>query len=155
MSNQTPTLKSIIEAINAIAPFSCAEEWDNVGLLVGEPDMEITGILIGLDPTTQLLDEAIQAGANLVITHHPAIFKPLRSIRTDTPTGAFIAKSITRKIAIIGCHTNLDVVKNGVSEVLAKKLGAINLQTLVTTGGADYPGNGFGQVGQPQIPDAA
>ena len=147
MSTQTTTLKSIIEIINGIAPFSHAEEWDNVGLLVGDPSMEVTGIVIGLDPTSQLLDEAIQAGANLVVTHHPAIFKPLKSIRTDTPTGAFLAKSINRNIAVIGCHTNLDVVKHGVSEVLAKKLGATTLQTLVPTGGAEHPEIGFGQVG--------
>jgi dinuclear metal center YbgI/SA1388 family protein len=150
VSNQTTTLKSIIDAINSIAPFSYAEDWDNVGILVGEPGMKITGILIGLDPTSRLLDEALQIGANLVITHHPAIFKPLKSIRTDTPTGAFIAKSIIRKIAIIGCHTNLDVVKNGVSEVLAKKLGAENLRTLVPTAGPTHPEIGFGQIGQLQ-----
>nr|MBF0222917.1 Nif3-like dinuclear metal center hexameric protein [Desulfobulbaceae bacterium] len=147
MSNQT-TLKPIIDIINSIAPFSYAENWDNVGLLIGDPGMEVTGILIGLDPTSQLLDEAIQSGANLVITHHPAIFKPLTSIRTDTPNGAFIAKSLNRKIAVIGCHTNLDVVKNGVSEILARKLGAVTLQTLVSSGQKEDPEIGFGQLGQ-------
>ena len=148
VSSLTTPLKSIIDAINSIAPFSYAEDWDNVGILVGEPDMNITGILIGLDPTSQLLDEALQIRANLVITHHPVIFNPLKSIRTDTPTGAFIAKSVTRKIAIIGCHTNLDVVKNGVSETLAKKLGAENLRTLLPTGGPSQPEIGFGQIGR-------
>lgn len=147
MSNHKTTLKTVIEVIDTIAPFSYAEEWDNVGLLVGDPEMKISGILIGLDPTIPLLDEAIQSGANLVITHHPAIFKPLKTIRTDTPIGAFIAKSITRQIAIIGCHTNLDVVKDGVSEVLAKKLGAHTLTTLVSTGGQEHPEIGFGQIG--------
>lgn len=147
MSNQTTTLKSIIDIIDSIAPFSFAEDWDNVGVLIGEPGMEITGILIGLDPTSQLLDEAIQSGANLVITHHPAIFKPLKNIQTNTPIGAFIAKSITRKIAVVGCHTNLDVVKNGVSEILAKKLGAVSMQTLVSTGQKGQPEVGFGQLG--------
>ncbi len=123
MSSANITLQKIITILDGIAPFSLAADWDNVGLMVGDPNQEISGILVGLDPTELLLDEALRSGANLLVTHHPAIFNPVKSIRTDQPTGSFLAKALTKNIAVIGCHTNLDVVENGVSHVLAEKIG--------------------------------
>jgi dinuclear metal center YbgI/SA1388 family protein len=140
----------ILNVLNTIAPFSLAEEWDNVGLLIGDPAQAVTGIVIGLDPTAELLDQALALGANLVITHHPIIFQPLKTIRTDTPAGALIAKAITAKIAIIACHTNLDVVARGVSHTLAHCLGLTGLTPLVPSpGAADL---GFGTLGKLTTP---
>ena len=85
------TIDHILKSLNSIAPFSLAEDWDNVGLLIGDPSAPVTSIMIGLDPTAELLDEAIARGANLLVTHHPIIFSALKSIRTDHPTGnAFV-----------------------------------------------------------------
>ena len=139
------TIDRILNVLNTIAPFSLAEEWDNVGLLIGDPGQAVSGILIGLDPTVELLDQAHALGANLVITHHPIIFQPLKAIRTDHPTGAFIAKAITARIAVIACHTNLDVVAQGVSHSLAHCLGLTELAPLIATPGASDLG--FGKLG--------
>jgi dinuclear metal center YbgI/SA1388 family protein len=145
------TIECILTILNSLAPFSLAEDWDNVGLLLGAPDQKVTGILIGLDPTAQLLDEAITRGANLVITHHPIIFSALKSIRIDQPTGAFINKALTKGISVIACHTNLDVVPTGVSRILAQRLGLTALATLsaTTAGDSDI---GFGQIGTLPLP---
>jgi len=147
------TIDRILNSLSSLAPFSLAEEWDNVGLLVGDPAAKVTGIMVGLDPTAELLDEAIAAGANLVITHHPIIFSGLKSIRTDQPAGALIAKAITNQIAVIACHTNLDVVPNGVSHILAQRLGLIDLRPL-TAGASSTAELGFGRVGNLPAPVA-
>ncbi len=147
------TIDCILKSLGSLAPFSLAEEWDNIGLLIGDPASTVTGIMVGLDPTAQLLDEAIASGANLVITHHPIIFSALKSIRTDYPTGALIAKAITNQIAVIACHTNLDVVPNGVSHVLAQRLGLIDL-TPLNAGATSSSELGFGRVGNLPAPVA-
>lgn len=139
------TIDRILNVLNTIAPFSLAEEWDNVGLLIGDPGQAVSGILIGLDPTAELLDQAQALGVNLVITHHPIIFQPLKAIRTDHPAGAFIAKAITARIAVIACHTNLDVVAHGVSNSLAHCLGLTELTPLIATPGTSDLG--FGKLG--------
>jgi len=148
------TIECILKSLNSLAPFSLAEDWDNVGLLIGAADDTVTSIIVGLDPTTELLDEAIAHNANLVITHHPIIFSALKSIRTDQPTGAFIAKAITKQIGIIACHTNLDVVPNGVSRILAQRLGLTDLLPLSAANPAS-PDIGFGQIGTLPVPLAS
>jgi dinuclear metal center YbgI/SA1388 family protein len=135
------TIASILKSLNTLAPFALAEDWDNVGLLVGAPDDRVSGIMIGLDPTPGLLVEALAKNANLVITHHPVIFSALKSIRTDQPTGALLAKAIRHKIAIIACHTNLDVVPNGVSHILAQRLGLTEIAPLTDAPAATATGS--------------
>ncbi len=125
------TLQTIINILNDIAPFAWAEDWDNVGIMIGDPDQEISGILAGLDPTTALLAEARDIGANLIITHHPAIFHPLKNIQADQPDAAFIVQAIKDNIAVVACHTNLDIVAGGVNTALAAKLGLIGTTALV------------------------
>ncbi len=146
MRSTDTSIDSILKSLNSLAPFSLAEDWDNVGLLVGNPEDPVSGIMIGLDPTASLLEEAIAQGANLVITHHPIIFQALKSIRTDQPTGALISKAIRQQIAIIACHTNLDVVTNGVSHVLAQRLGLGELTPLAACTSAT-PDLGLGRIG--------
>lgn len=135
--------KELLSLLNQIASFDLAEEWDNVGLLVGDPNQTISGILIGLDPTEDLLEEALAVGANTIITHHPLIFHPLKAVRTDQPTGQLIKKAIVNDIAVIGCHTNLDVVAGGVNEILAESIDLIDAQPLTGT----EPVTGFGRIG--------
>lgn len=140
------TIERILKSLDTLAPFALAEDWDNVGLLIGAPDTPVTGILIGLDPTSSLLDEALIRGVNLIITHHPIIFPSVKAIRTDQPTGAFIAKALINNLSVIACHTNLDVVPNGVSHALTKHLGLIDTMPLSPSGSGDDR-IGFGQVG--------
>ena len=140
----TVRVKDILNSLNSEAPFSLAETWDNVGLLVGNPEQEVTAVLAGLDPTNKLLDEAIALGANTVITHHPVIFKPLPAINTTTPDGRLLEKALTNRINIIGCHTNFDNAIDGVSSILARKLGLENLSPLIPSGEG---GTGLGRIG--------
>jgi len=145
----------IIAEIEKAAPFSLAAEWDNVGLVVGDGGQEATGVLVGLDPLPDLFGQARRHGANVIITHHPAIFSPLKRLHTGDPVGAFVAGAVQGGFAVIACHTNLDVVANGVSAVLAGRLGATALQPLAATGVHADGDVGFGMVGALTAPVAA
>ncbi|MDH3330435.1 MAG: Nif3-like dinuclear metal center hexameric protein, partial [Desulfobulbaceae bacterium] len=141
-----PTVQDILEIIETIAPASLAEEWDNVGLMIGNPSDQVHSILIGLDPTLQLLDEADALGSNLVITHHPIIFHPLKAVRLEQPDGRFINRAIRKNINVISCHTNLDSAITGVSDSLADILGLIDTEPLVAQD-SDTLQAGIGRIG--------
>lgn len=148
----TPTVSDLLETIDQLAPFALAEEWDNVGLMVGAPAHQVSGVLVGLDPTETLLAEALRLGANTIVTHHPLLFKPAKTIRTDQPLGRTIAKALAGNINIIACHTNLDVVGDGVSDTLAQQLGLTNCQPLTGNGNIGF--GRIGNLGQPLAGDS-
>ena len=142
------TLQNLLDALNRISPFALAESWDNVGLMVGDPNQQVSGILVGLDPTEALLAEALSNGANTIITHHPLLFHPLQSIRTDQPLGRLLAKALQNNIAIVACHTNLDVISTGVNDILAARLDIDNTEPLTNSTGPDAAADcGFGRIG--------
>ena len=141
-------LKDFIEILDEIAAFSLAEPWDNVGLMVGDNTQEVHGILVALDPTAELLDEAEAVGANTIVTHHPLIFHPLKSIRTDEPIGSFLARAMSKNIAVLGCHTNLDKVDGGVNDILATKLGLTDTAPLIMKEEHQGAPAGFGRIGR-------
>lgn len=143
----TVLVKDIIHHLDNEAPFSLAETWDNVGLLVGNPEQPATSLLVGLDPTNTLLDEAIATGADTIITHHPVIFQPLPRINTADPIGRLLEKALSHRISIIACHTNLDSAAEGVSDILGRSLGLANLVPLLPAPGADDPRIGMGRIG--------
>lgn len=143
----TVLVKDIISNLDNEAPFSLAETWDNVGLLVGNPDRQVTSLLIGLDPTNTLIDEAIATGADTIITHHPVIFHPLSRINTADPIGRLLKKTLSHRISIIACHTNLDSAVEGVSDILGRSLGLAGLAPLLPAAGADDPRIGMGRIG--------
>lgn len=116
-------LQQLIGACAAIAPEALAEEWDNVGLQVGTPDAFVERVLLTLDVTPAILDEARARGVQSVIAHHPLIFRPLRSLREDQPEAALVAGFVRAGIALYVMHTNLDLVRPGTSDALADKLG--------------------------------
>jgi dinuclear metal center YbgI/SA1388 family protein len=141
------TVADLIGALDQIAPFGMAESWDNVGLIVGDRDRTVESVLIGLDPTNRLLDEALDLGADTVVTHHPAIFKPIPSIDTGESSGRFLESALTHKLNIIACHTNFDAVCEGVNDILAELLGLQDISPLVPAN-APYPDSaGLGRVG--------
>lgn len=140
-------VKEILQSLNAAAPFSLAETWDNVGLLVGNPEQDVTAVLAGLDPTNNLVDEAIEKGANTIVTHHPVIFKPLQVINTAEPGGRLLEKALANRIAIIGCHTNFDSASQGVSDYLALRLGLTHLTPLVPSSDDKAMKTGLGRLG--------
>ncbi len=114
-------LQKIIDILQSIAQDSLAEEWDNVGLMIGDKDQEIDKILIALDFNSLVLDEAINLGANLIITHHPAIFNPLKRIIDKN-----YIKAIKNDISVYSMHTNLDNAEDGVNYVFADLLELYN-----------------------------
>ena len=142
----------LISALDQIAPFGMAESWDNVGLIVGDRGRRVDSVLIGLDPTNQLLSEAIDRGADTVITHHPAIFKPIPSIDTGESSGRFLEKALTHRLNIIACHTNFDSVCKGVNDMLADLLGLQDVSPL-RPAEAPFPTDaGLGRIGCYQQP---
>lgn len=143
----TLTTRDLLAALDRLAPFALAEAWDNVGLMVGAPDHPVSGILIGLDPTEPLLDEALALGVNTIITHHPLLFTPPKAIRTDQPLGRCLAKALGHGLNLVACHTNLDVVAHGVSDILAQRLGLTDCQPLGNAAGSTAAGIGFGRIG--------
>lgn len=142
----TARVKDILNNLELEAPFQLAESWDNVGLLVGNPEQQVTGIIAGLDATNELVDEAINNGCNTIVTHHPVIFKPLSSIDTGTPEGQLLQKALRHNLAIIGCHTNFDSAREGVSDVLGQLLGLTDLRPLIASADA-AEATGLGRIG--------
>jgi len=141
----TVRIKDIIDTLDRLAPFKLAETWDNIGLLVGNPSQEVTDVLVGLDPTSRLLNEAIAQGANTIVTHHPLIFHPLHAIYSTTPIGLFLEKALTNRINIIACHTNLDSARHGVSDALADCFNLLDVEPLSIN--SALPGTGIGRIG--------
>ncbi|MBW6515543.1 MAG: Nif3-like dinuclear metal center hexameric protein [Candidatus Cloacimonetes bacterium] len=113
----------VIEVLEDFAPPKLAYSWDNVGLLIGERDSEISKVLVCLDVTPSVVEHAIKNNFSLIIAHHPLIFNPLKNV-----TDPLILKLIRNNVSVYVMHTNLDLVKNGVSKALADRLGLQNLK---------------------------
>lgn len=118
-----PKVADIVGIINKIAPVDLAEEWDNPGLQIGEPTAEVTRVMVALDPTPDVIDAAIAASCQLLVTHHPLIFTPLKCISTANPHGATIQKAIKGGVSVVSLHTNYDIAAGGLNDRLAVKLG--------------------------------
>ena len=155
MSSVT-TVQNLLNILQDIAADALAQPWDNVGLLIGSPQNRLTSILLALDPTADLICQAQDLGADLIITHHPAIFHPLKSLRTDHPVGNFIASALQSGISVIGCHTNLDSTRGGVSDVLAQAVGLIDIEPLIAEKSRTCEeGCGLGRIGNLVAPVSA
>ena len=109
----------VYNVINTLAPFSSAEEWDNCGLLVGSFEEDCSTAVVCLDVTNEVINQAIENKAELIISHHPIIFDPIKSIGFESK----IAKLIKNNISVISAHTNLDIAQNGVNDILCERLG--------------------------------
>ena len=144
-------VKDIIAVIEDFAPLSIQEGWDNSGLCVGSPEDDASSILLGLDCTEKLVDEAIECGADLIITHHPLIFSGLKKISPDDPIGAAVIKAVRNGISIYAAHTNADKVIAGVSGAMAARLGLTDVEILEEDG----EGTGLGVVGNLPSPLSA
>ncbi len=99
----------IIEILNKEYPLSAAEEWDNVGLLVGKRDSEVSKVLVALDASDEVVDQAVKQKVQLIVTHHPMIFGSIKKINTDTFTGSRIIRLIENGISCFAMHTNFDI----------------------------------------------
>ena len=116
-------IKDILNFLNDIAPIESACDFDNVGLLVGDINNTVSSCVISLDCTQKTVDAAIENGAQLIITHHPVIFNPLKKVLKND----IVYRLIENGISVISMHTNLDIAENGVNTVLAKTLALINV----------------------------
>lgn len=126
-------------------PSGTAEDWDNVGLLVGDDEQEITHVFLALDLTESVLEQAIEAGADMILTHHPMIFSGIKKINNHTFTGRRILTLIREDIAYYAMHTNYDIL--GMADLSADYLGLTNRQVLSVTQGEGEQAQGFGRVG--------
>jgi dinuclear metal center YbgI/SA1388 family protein len=124
-------LSEIISILESAAPLAYQEDYDNSGLAIGDPGINITGILLCLDVTLPVVDEAIRTGANLIISHHPVIFKPVKKITGSSDTEKIIIKAIRSNLAIYCAHTNVDNICTGVSRKICEKLGIENTKVLM------------------------
>ncbi|MEA3231060.1 MAG: Nif3-like dinuclear metal center hexameric protein [Thermodesulfobacteriota bacterium] len=120
----------VIQIMEAIAPSHLAEDWDNVGLQAGRMDWPVRSIWVALDPTPEVMDAACQAGADLLITHHPLIFKPLQKVDFATPEGKVVRRAVLDQTAVFAAHTNLDSAKEGLNDLLARKIGLKRISVL-------------------------
>ena len=136
-------VKDIIKVVEEFAPLAIQEGWDNSGLCVGSPEDEVTSVLLALDCTPALVDEAMACGADMIVTHHPLIFSGLKKISPDDMIGEAVIKAIRAGISIYAAHTNADKVIEGVSGAMAAKLGLRNVTIL----DEDGDGTGLGVVG--------
>ncbi len=123
-------VSQITNYLSSRVPVSLQEDYDNSGLQVGDEASEISSVLLSVDVTEEIVDEAIKEGAGLIITHHPLIFKGLRSITGRNYIERVIRKAIKNDIAIYSAHTNLDVFRGGVSYMMAQKIGLRNVSAL-------------------------
>lgn len=137
------TMEQIYNTMNQFYPFSTQMSFDNAGFLLGDHKQEVEKILIALDITSDVIEEAIENQCQMIITHHPIIFTPLKSILSKNPTEAMIIKLIQNNIGVISAHTNLDRSQEGVNYHLSKRLGLENA-TFLQEEGTDPNGNPYG-----------
>ena len=137
--------QDVMQAMERIAPRRLAEEWDNPGLLVGSPHDEVRKILVALDVREETVERAIEDGCDLIVAHHPLIFRALKALRTDDATGCKIARLIKADIAVFAAHTNLDSAAGGVNDVLAERLEMHDVAPLVEGAADSEPG--LGRIG--------
>ena len=142
------TVRAITDAIEAFAPLSIQESWDNSGLIVGSPDQEVNGVLVGFDCTPELVEEAVACGTDMIVTHHPLIFGGIKKISPDDPTGLALIKAISAGVAVYAAHTTADKVLEGVSGAMARRLGLKNIEVL----DKEADGVGLGAVGDLEMP---
>lgn len=146
------TVKEIETFLFSKAPRELAMEWDNVGLLVGFPSREVKKILVALDITKEVVGEAVETGANLIVAHHPVMncaWDKVQTVRDDTVQGNILVSLLDHGVSGICMHTNLDAVAGGVNDALAQRLGLTNVEQLHPDG-TDPEGRpyGIGRVGK-------
>lgn len=136
--------RDIIETVNEFAPLSLQENWDNSGVQLGDIDDECRGVLLCVDVTPDVVDEAVSRGCNLIVSHHPLIFKGLRHITGATPVERAVMRALRSGVTVYAAHTSLDSTRGGVSYAMASMLGA--RVTGVLSPSAGDPDTGLGVV---------
>ena len=148
-------IKEVLCALEQFAPLPLQESWDNAGLQVGLTETEVSGALLCLDVNEKILDEAIQKGCNLVVSHHPLLFRGLKTISDFTDVQRTVRKAIQRDICVISMHTNMDNAKGGVNFRIARKLGLQNVQFFAAkqVNGLEAGSGVIGEFAEPMAAD--
>ncbi|GAA1626296.1 Nif3-like dinuclear metal center hexameric protein [Actinoplanes couchii] len=142
------TVRTVVDALDSRYPRDWAESWDRVGLVLGEFDAPVTRVLCVVDCVPETVEQALDAGADLIVAHHPLFLKPVSSIAPDTFKGALVHRLIRAGVALYTAHTNADVANPGVSDALAARLDLTGLRPLVpAVGAAAGEGRGPGRIG--------
>jgi dinuclear metal center YbgI/SA1388 family protein len=123
-------VKDVTSHLESCAPISYQETYDNSGLLTGDPNQQVTGVLITLDCTEPVVDEAIELGCNLIVAHHPIIFRGIKKLTGSNYVERTVIKAIRNEVAIYAIHTNLDNVHTGVNKKICEKIGLMNVRIL-------------------------
>ena len=147
MEMKTACLHDVVTVLEGLFPSSTAQSWDQVGLVTGDLDQPIERILIALDPTLDVIADAVDAGANMLLTHHPLLLRGVNSVATTSGKGKAVTSLVVSDIALYCAHTNADVAVGGVSDALAQALGLENIRTLTVS-----EGQNLGRVGEVREP---
>ncbi|HKD97400.1 MAG TPA: Nif3-like dinuclear metal center hexameric protein [Micromonosporaceae bacterium] len=153
-ADTTPTVAEVSALLDAMFPPAWAEEWDRVGLVVGEPSAPVRHVAFVVDCVADTVEEAVAAGADLIVAHHPLLLRGVSSVAATTAKGRVVHRLIRAGIALHVAHTNADRANPGVSDALARRLGLVDLRPLrpMAAAGLDGSGRGAGRVGQLEEP---
>ncbi len=143
------TLATVVAAVERLWPAAGAEDWDAVGVVVGESDAPVRSILLAVDAVLDTVNEAIESGSDLLLVHHPLLLRGVTSVASDRYKGAAITRLIRSNCALLAAHTNADVVATGTSATMAAALGMVDVTPIVP--GTD-PSVGIGRVGRLEHP---
>ena len=148
-------IKEVLSALERFAPLPLQESWDNAGLQVGLTETEVSGALLCLDVNEKIVDEAIRKGCNVVVSHHPLLFRGLKTISDLTDVQRTVMKAIQKGICVISMHTNMDNAKGGVNYKIAEKLGLRDVQFLApkTVDGVESGSGVIGELPEAQASD--
>ena len=147
MSPSTPSsVSAAIAALEAAYPPALAQDWDAVGLVCGDPAEPATRVVVAVDPSPAVVEEAIGAGADLLVTHHPLLLRGVHGVAADEPKGSVVHRLIRSRVALFAAHTNADAADPGVSDALADALG-------VTVEGPLDASSGIGRIGRLPAPE--
>ena len=139
-------LSDVVAALEDFYDPAWAESWDAVGLVCGDPDQEVGRVMFAVDPVAVVVDEAVDWGADLLVTHHPLLLRPVHGVAATTPKGRLVHRLITHGTALYTAHTNADVADPGVSDALARAVGLSGpLRPLVPD--PQEPRRGLGRIG--------
>ena len=147
-------VKDVIKAIEAVAPLKYQDEWDNSGLQVGYPEDEVRGVLVCLDITEAVVDEAVRKGCSMIVSHHPLLFRGLKQVSDVTYQQRCVTKALSNGITIYSAHTSLDNAPGGVNYKIAELIGLQKLEWLEPKDGLDAGSGVIGELAKPVERDA-
>lgn len=146
----TPALAQVVAVLEHLYPSGTAEGWDRPGLVCGDPDAPVERVLLAVDPTDEVVTEALDGSYDLVVAHHPLLLRGVSSVAATTPKGRAVHRLVRGGVALLTAHTNADSARPGVSDALARVIGLVDLDPLVPSP-AD-PSLGLGRTGRLERP---